>query len=90
MNRSKAAQRRLLMGWCWTWPLLGTLILSIGWHNPATLRNCASALFIPGLIGTSASVWTIALTKDSVYWLPYIASVIVLALGSWRFWLVAP
>lgn len=82
MNRSKAAQRRLLTGWFWTWPLLGTLILSIDWHNPATLRDCASALFVPGLIGTSATAWTVARTKDSVYWLSYIASVIVLALGS--------
>jgi predicted AlkP superfamily pyrophosphatase or phosphodiesterase len=89
-NQSQAKQRRWLIGWFWTWPLLSTLVLSIHWHNPTILRHCAPALFLPGLIGTSASAWAIARTKDRVYGLPCIASVILLALGAWQFWMVAP
>jgi hypothetical protein len=89
-NHRQAEQRRLLSGWFWTWPLLGTAILSMHWYEPAILRNCGAALFIPGLIGTTAAAWTIARTKERIYWAPCIVSAILLTLGAWRFWMVAP
>jgi|694.fasta_scaffold00250_31 hypothetical protein len=89
-NQQQAEQRRWLIGWFWSWPLLGILILSMHWHNPAILQKCAPSLFIPGLIGTTAAAWTMLRTKDRIYGPPCIASMILLALGAWWFWMVAP
>lgn len=78
--------RRLLYYWFWAWPLIGMTVLSIHWIDSNTFRNCVQALFVPGLIGTVSSGWTIIRTNDIRYSLQLVASAIVFAVGFYQYW----
>lgn len=83
---SRLKQRRFLVYWFWSWPVLGTLVLLWDSFDPSALANCVQALLVPGLIGTVATAWAFARTVDSRY-LPQLgASALVLWIGGERFW----
>lgn len=83
---SRIVQRRFLVYWFWTWPIIGLLVLSYHWIDQTAMDNCPQMLFIPGLIGTVATGWAFARTLDKRY-LPQLgAAVMVFFLGVNAFW----
>lgn len=79
-------QRRFFIFWFWTWPILSMLILSYHWIDAAAFSNCPHMLFIPGLIGTTASGWAFMRTRDRRYLPQLVASATVFCMGLIEFW----
>jgi len=81
-----AKQRRMLYYWFWVWPLFGVVVILLHNFNPNILTNCNQALFLPGLIGTLTSGYTIIRAKDRSFALQFVGSVVALAVGGRLFW----
>lgn len=85
-RRSRIEQRKFLIYWFWAWPILGSLMIGYHWLSPIGFEDCPHMLFMPGLIGTTASGWAFARTLDKRY-LPQLAgSAVVLCMGFSVFW----
>ncbi|TWT91534.1 hypothetical protein Pla52n_65250 [Stieleria varia] len=83
---SQLKQRRFLIYWFWIWPVFGLFVLAYHWFDQTAWANCPQALFIPGLIGTTAAGWAFARTIDMRY-LPQLGvSALVFLLGVDAFW----
>lgn len=83
---TKLKARRFLVYWLWAWPVLGTLVTA--WHfvSPSAFARCLHVLFLPGLIGTTASGWSYLRTTDRRYLPQFYASAILLAVGTFTYW----
>lgn len=79
-------QKRFLVYWFWSWPVLGSAILLYHVSYPLALENCLHMLFVPGMIGTAATGWALARTAERRYVPQFGASAIVLAIGLAMFW----
>ena len=83
---SRMKQRRFLIYWFWTWPVLGLLVLAYYQFDRAAMENCPHMLFIPGLIGIVATGWAFARTMDTRYLPQLAASALVFCFGVNAFW----
>ncbi len=79
-------QRRFLAHWFWTWPTLGAFTLLCYAIEPSVFSTCMPVTFLPGVIGVTASGWTMARTMDQRYLPQFAASILVFCIGATVFW----
>lgn len=91
MNHEKSVGNKektylFLARWFWCWPVMGVCFLAMHAIRPTLFERCEHMLFIPGLVGTVASSWTMIRSHRWRYIPQAIFSTIVLVIGAIIFW----
>ncbi len=73
--------RNYLVYWFWAWPAGGIVMLI--WHrfDSSAFNDCPQMIFLFGLIGSTATGWTLIRTNDLRYLAQTITSAVLLVVG---------